>query len=348
MFNKVKVLMNKLFEYSDKRWGTKFAKPVERTLVVSPEVSALVDDYFKNPELWDIKNDVGFGEIILKRGNAIEIRLQATASYRRGGSKEKQIPLEDSYLGYWWRPTHPTMQLRKDDVVALLAIKDVVQGDTARKQEQEKIKKQIEFTDAIFSTLATPGSVQAKKKITVLVDMDGVLADYYAGFLKIWTDRYPDRKVVPASQLTSFYLEDSYPAEWIDEILAITRGKGFFRNLPPIEGAVQALKEMDESGLYEIYLCTAPDVDAEDQCCPGEKLQWVEEVLGKKWLKRTIMSTDKSLVMGDIIIDDKPEMKKSVTPTWKRVFFTHAYNQTMAGPRITKWSDWKRVLDSVK
>jgi 5'-nucleotidase len=182
-----------------------------------------------------------------------------------------------------------------------------------------------------------------EKKI-LLVDMDGVKADYYKGFCIEWAKRFPDRPIVPASELKTFYLENAYPKEWEQDILAITRGKGFFLNLPLIEGAAEALKEMDECGKFEVYLCTAPDVDAEDQCCPGEKLQWIEKHLGKKWLKRTIMSTDKSLIHGHYIIDDKPVMKQSVGPMWKRIFFTHAYNKDLPGPRINKWSEWRKVL----
>jgi 5'-nucleotidase len=184
-------------------------------------------------------------------------------------------------------------------------------------------------------------------KKRLLIDMDGVIASYYTGFLNAWREKYPNRVVVSADEVLTFYLEETYPPEYKEDILAITQGKGFFENLPPIEGAIEALEEIWNSEEYEPFLCTAPDMDSEDLMCATEKLRWIEALLGYKWLKRTIMANDKTMIDGDILIDDKPTINGLQKPNWQRVFFTHAYNRHLPGPRINNWSEWKQVLTNL-
>jgi 5'-nucleotidase len=178
--------------------------------------------------------------------------------------------------------------------------------------------------------------------IKLLIDQDGVLFDYYAGFLKIWTERYPDRQVVPKESLTSFYLEDAYDPEFHKDILDITRGKGFFANLPVMPGAVEALKRIQQAdNLFDAHICTSPDFDSEDQCCATEKLQAIERHFGDYWVRRTIMTKDKTIVHGDLLIDDKPEITGSMKPSWNRIVFHHDFNKDAVGPRMRGWKEWE-------
>ena len=107
-----------------------------------------------------------------------------------------------------------------------------------------------------------------KKKI-LYVDLDGVLADY-------------DH----AKQRTT---EEERTQ------------KGFFENLPPINGAVDAFKKLSEK--YETYfLSTAPWTNLH---APSEKRIWVEKHLGEFAFKKLILTHNKGLLKGDYLIDDR-------------------------------------------
>lgn len=107
-----------------------------------------------------------------------------------------------------------------------------------------------------------------KKKI-LYVDLDGVLADYES-----------------AKQGTT---EEE------------RKQKGFFENLLPLEGAIDAFKKLSEK--YETYfLSTAPWTNIH---APSEKRIWVEKHLGEYAFKKLILTHNKGLLKGDFLIDDR-------------------------------------------
>jgi 5'(3')-deoxyribonucleotidase len=76
-----------------------------------------------------------------------------------------------------------------------------------------------------------------------------------------------------------------------------------FKDPPPIDGAVKAFNELCESDKYDVYiLSTAPWNIPRSWT---HKRLWVTEYLGGKAHKRLILSNNKSLLRGDILIDDR-------------------------------------------
>ena len=76
---------------------------------------------------------------------------------------------------------------------------------------------------------------------------------------------------------------------------------GFFLNLKPIPGAIQAFQQL--SKLHECHiLSTAPWSKPNAW---EEKRLWVEEHLGEAAFKRLTLSHNKHLLIGDILIDDR-------------------------------------------
>ena len=78
--------------------------------------------------------------------------------------------------------------------------------------------------------------------------------------------------------------------------------------------------------------------------CKPEKFAWVEEHLGSKWASRIIMTRDKTLVHGDVLIDDKPNIVGVRAPTWKHILYDQPYNQHCADQERLTWSNYKEVL----
>lgn len=174
----------------------------------------------------------------------------------------------------------------------------------------------------------------------ILIDQDGVLADFECHVKSIWYERFG--VALPERVRSHFYLHDDYP-EYKDALQTIYAERGFFANLPPVAGAIVALHELLDAGL-DVRICTAP-VDAY-QHCVSEKFAWVEQHLGGDWIRRIILTKDKTWVRGDILIDDKPYITGSLVPIWTHWLYDHPYNRGVNKPRVC-WTDrqsWQGLL----
>ncbi len=178
----------------------------------------------------------------------------------------------------------------------------------------------------------------------ILVDMDDVLAKFEQGFLDRWQSCYPDLPFVPLDQRVVFYAERQYPAEHREKVRRLIRAPGFFLGLEPVAGGLEAMREMAAAG-HEVFLCTAPISGSVS--CPQEKTEWVLRHLGPDFVKRLILAPDKTLVRGDLLVDDRPDADQAgiMKPTWEHVIFDCPYNRAVAGKRrLTDWRDWRVVL----
>jgi len=196
----------------------------------------------------------------------------------------------------------------------------------------------------------TPGAghcpvVSDKEGFTmrILVDQDGVLADFDAGWERDFTARWGLLAPV-VGQLASrrsFKVDDQYPPSWRDAVREISTRPGFFESLPPVPGAIAGLHALAAAG-HDVYIATAPL--STHRHCVAEKYAWVEKHLGHQWTKRVIMTKDKTLVRGDVLIDDKPHVTGSMVPAWVHVRYTRSYNADLEGVVRLTWADAAAVI----
>lgn len=78
---------------------------------------------------------------------------------------------------------------------------------------------------------------------------------------------------------------------------------GIFRNPPPIEGAIDAVKKLHESGKYDIFIATAAPWGNPESAV--DKRYWIEKHFGKLFYKRMVVTHRKDLLAGDYLIDDR-------------------------------------------
>lgn len=171
----------------------------------------------------------------------------------------------------------------------------------------------------------------------ILVDMDGTIANWGKGWDKFLDTMYfpMDTENIPRhANQTSFDLHAGLnDAE--KKIVDDTMNSMSYLDLKPIPGAIDALKEMLSDG-HDVRIVTSPWLT--NECCISDKFKWVQKHLGAEWLERVIVTKDKTHIAADYLIDDKPEVKGSATPTWEHVLFDQPYNQDVIGKsRITSW-----------
>jgi len=173
----------------------------------------------------------------------------------------------------------------------------------------------------------------------ILLDMDGVLVDWDAGFLSAWSGRSP------VNRQESYAMEKCVPPHLEEEARAVFHADGFFANLPPMPGAVAAVKRMAEMG-YKVMFCTSPVLTSGS--CPSEKFEWIRKHFGAGWVGQIVMTSDKTVVRGDVLIDDKPRITGSATPVWKQLMFAAPYNRSVTGvARLEAWDEWEEKLTAL-
>ncbi len=177
------------------------------------------------------------------------------------------------------------------------------------------------------------------KDITILVDMDGVITDFNGTLTEKFHKIFPERPIVPLEEITSKDIEDSYPSEDKQRLKEIYQSRGFFRGLKPINGALEALADLEKK--CELFICTAPLTLYEN--CVLEKYQWVEEYLGKEFVKKIVMTKDKTLVHGDILIDDRV-VTGVRSPSWEHIFYDQPANRKIIDRRRLNWNNYREVL----
>ena len=176
----------------------------------------------------------------------------------------------------------------------------------------------------------------------VLVDMDGVLADFDLHFASLWRERFPGRPPFDLMRRTCFRVADELPPEWREDARSIYSVAGFFLDVPPVTGALEAMLEMPHVGL-DVWICTSPLTRYNH--CVLEKYQWIEQHLGFDWTERVIMTKDKGLVRGDVLIDDHPSLPGREKALWRQIVFDTPYNRHISDlTRMTSWASWRQAL----
>ncbi|MDO8264840.1 MAG: 5'-3'-deoxyribonucleotidase, partial [Candidatus Parcubacteria bacterium] len=61
--------------------------------------------------------------------------------------------------------------------------------------------------------------------------------------------------------------------------------------------------------------------------------------------KRIILSRDKTLIRGNFLIDDRPEIKGSSIPEWEHIIFDCSYNRNVTNKKRLTWENWREVLN---
>ena len=104
----------------------------------------------------------------------------------------------------------------------------------------------------------------------------------------------------------------------------------FFRTLKPISMSLDALRFIKKQ-YKDVWILTRPNLL--NPLSYTEKMLWVRDHLGQDWVDRLILCPDKSLLKGDLLIDDHPWPEFE----GRQIQFGSA-----------EYPDWLTVLDRLK
>lgn len=116
-----------------------------------------------------------------------------------------------------------------------------------------------------------------KNKRIIYLDMDGVLANFFGAL---------GRVVKPTDEPMEIY------------------EKGFYRNMPVNEGAIEAVKALIANPKLDVYIASKPCSNS--PYCASEKYEWVKEHFPALY-KKIFLTSNKNMLSGHTLVDDHPD-----------------------------------------
>ncbi len=156
------------------------------------------------------------------------------------------------------------------------------------------------------------------RKLKILCDMDGIITDLIKKWIAYYNDDYGEK--LTTEDIRHWRMSANVKiGNKIHDYLYVD---GFFRDLEPLPGAINALSEMKKMG-HEVYIVTAPS-------WPGtsaqDKISWVREHMPFIKKRDIFLGHNKHMIKGDVFIDDSPENLKEYRQAWpESSIFTIAY-----------------------
>lgn len=187
-------------------------------------------------------------------------------------------------------------------------------------------------------------------KPTLLVDLDGVLADFDGRCWDVARAYRLNLDIEDRSTQTRYYLTDHIiGGEMMGKRAAqrrmrsrIDRDPLWFASLDVIPGAQDGVRELEE--VFDVWVCTKPLMTNVN--CASDKLAWVRNHF-PTLAEKVIITPDKSMVRGDVLLDDHPKPAQAHRALWQPVVFRQPYNALLQAEQAWdgfSWGDDPSVL----
>ncbi len=189
-------------------------------------------------------------------------------------------------------------------------------------------------------------------KQKILWDMDGCKTLLVPPVLNYINRKFPDLNWTTEDvQIWNF----STNVEISQAAFDFMKTPGFFRNLQPCLGSIEAYNEMVQLG-HEVIICTTPLAGEHRERCMEEKIAWLIEHVGYAAATSVQFSDNKTEVEADVIIDDKPHLTIGQPDIRFRdwLIVDHPYNRNLpemdhppTGRINNDWSNWREEFARV-
>ncbi len=148
------------------------------------------------------------------------------------------------------------------------------------------------------------------KRLTVGCDMDGILVDLTTHWLEQIAKDTGVRVGLHEIDQWSLHKCGALKTLPPDLIYGYLQKPGFFRDAPPLAGAIDSLREIAADHNIVIVSSPAGPVSAK------EKYEWLAEHCPFIPVKNVILANQKTLMRLDVLIDDHPQTVIEYADAW--------------------------------
>lgn len=158
--------------------------------------------------------------------------------------------------------------------------------------------------------------------------MDGVLADFdgpifhdFRHVLDIGSIAQQRHRFL--SEHITFASAGSEVDYWRTRMRKSIERHGYFYDLAPITGAEEGIQKLLDAGL-DVWVCSKP-LEASPSCA-SDKFAWLKHHF-PALVGRLILSPDKSMIDGAVLIDDAPQPVEAERASWYPIVYEHPWNK---------------------
>ena len=172
------------------------------------------------------------------------------------------------------------------------------------------------------------------KRLTILVDMDEIVADLYSEWLSRYNEKWDDN--LTKDDILTWETHKYVKPECGKKIYSFFR-PDMFDDLEVIPGSKQVLGELNRLGHKIVFVTASP------RGCADAKCQWAVKNFKFIDYPDIITAKKKYLVQGDVFIDDAPHNIREYRyhhPKALICTMAYAYNEEVAGLANVR-EDWK-------
>jgi 5'-nucleotidase len=133
--------------------------------------------------------------------------------------------------------------------------------------------------------------------MVVCIDQDEVLAKFLDKWVELYNNEYNDN--LTRDDFKSWYVHSYVKEECGHKIYDYLNMESFYLELEPVENSIEVVKKLMDK--YEIYIVTAA------MKYPNSlraKYMWLDKYFPFIKKENIVMCGDKSIIRGDILIDD--------------------------------------------
>lgn len=153
--------------------------------------------------------------------------------------------------------------------------------------------------------------------LRILFDADDVAESLLEGWVKTLNDRYGTS--VSVDDVTDWNIALAFPTLTKKQVYGVLQEDEIWKNLTPIPGAQEYLQRLYDEG-HELYMVTATDYRT---CCV--KIERILEMFPFLDESHIIITQNKQMVMGDVLIDDGPH--NLIGGNYFRILFDQPHNR---------------------
>lgn len=178
------------------------------------------------------------------------------------------------------------------------------------------------------------------KKITVLIDLDDTMTHLCRAWCQWLNAAYGTN--VSESDIKGWRVADYFPGLTEQQVHEPIHIDSFWASVEPVTGAAEYIKRLIEEG-FAVYVCTASSFYT-----INAKLKFeIDRYFPFISREQIIVTTNKQLVRGDILIDDG--IHNLEDGSYKKILMSAPHNEEYDAEShgMTRVNSWKEAYDAV-